>query len=101
MKQLIRILLGLSFLLLSGLFSIAFADITIDDNATLRSLNNNPTKLHNYLNKYQHVHLKTRDGAWVGRIILPNQLNKPINKRNESPSNILINCFMIALKNIL
>jgi hypothetical protein len=28
-------------------------------------------------------------------------LNKPLNKRNESPSNILINCFMIALKNIL
>ncbi len=76
MKQLIRILLGFSFLLLSGLFSIAFADITIDDNATLRSLNNNPTKLHNYLNKYQHVHLKTRDGAWVGRIILPNHVNK-------------------------
>ena len=76
MKQLTRILLGFSFLLLSGLFSIAFADITIDDNATLRSLNNNPTKLHNYLNKYQHVHLKTRDGAWVGRIILPNHVNK-------------------------
>ncbi|WP_201341772.1 hypothetical protein [Abyssogena phaseoliformis symbiont] len=42
----------------------------------MKSLNNNPEKLKDYINEHQHVHLKTRNGAWTKNIVLPSGVDE-------------------------
>lgn len=45
----------------------------IDDNSTLRSLENNASRLKLYIDVYDGVRLITSDGNWTGNISLPSQ----------------------------
>ncbi|MGR5558883.1 hypothetical protein ACQKQC_21645 [Vibrio fortis] len=46
--------------------------LMISDNTTLRSLENNASKLGEFLAEYNQLILKTQDGAWTRNIKLPN-----------------------------
>lgn len=77
----------------SFLFLFILALTTNANITALRSLNNNPTQLKNYIDEHQHVRLKTRNGAWTKNIILPNDVDegKKVTVEVNSSWSVMVN----------